>query len=1067
MAPHLHVAVDRVEALRALREPGPAIVVVPVRALVYPLAPRHAFDVARFDLRAGMTLRPDDLSGYLLSAGYVRADLVAEIGEFSRRGGIIDLYPLDADLPLRVEFWGDEVEALRRFDPATQRSQEAVEAAQVWPLREYPWDAAAFDRLRGAFEAIQEERRRARRAGRAALQADDLAERIESLRSGRTFAGFEACVRLVEKAPATLFDYAPDALLCIWEAGRVQSELESVCVEMHASVDLTEEFGLPPPEDLLHPREALQAAARRARLRISELGLEEEDRPARVACAPVASYRGRIQDLAKDLDAAPAGTVTLCLMETPGRVERLRELLSRYGPPPRVVVEQGRLSQGFVLTGSGLQVLTEKEVFGEHAEGERPRRKAAAFSPGFRDLKVGDLLVHVEHGLGRYGGVARVGEGETTRDFMLLFYEGNDKLYVPLDRLDLVQRYSGAHGHKPRLDRLGGTTWERTKKRVRKAMEDMAKDLLELYAARAAAKGHAFSHDTPWQKEFEDAFPFPLTPDQDKAASEAKADMERDAPMDRLICGDVGFGKTEVAMRAAFKAVMDGRQVAVLCPTTVLAFQHQTTFRDRFASWPATIEMMSRFRTPKEQKAVLEGTSHGKVDILIGTHRILSSDVQFRNLGLLIVDEEQRFGVAHKERIKTIKQNVDVLTLTATPIPRTLQMSLAGIRDMSVITTPPENRLAIQTSVVPFKEGIIATALRHELSRGGQVYVVHNRVESIGSMGNFLRKTVPEARIAIAHGQMSEGMLERTMIAFLKGEFDVLLATTIIENGLDIPRVNTIVVNRADRFGLAQLYQLRGRVGRSDRRAYAYLMVPGRKALTDVARRRLKALQEFTELGSGFRIAAMDLEIRGAGNLLGGEQSGHIAAVGFEMYCQLLERAVHELKGEKPAAESKVQINLGVDIRIPEEYIADFGERLVLYKEIASAPDEAQLERIGGRARDLYGALPPQADRLLALARLRIQADALRARAIELQRGGVVVRFGEDSPIDPQALVRLVASRPGLSLLPKGILRLDLPPGADDLRRVESVADLLRAIGPCDSLPASPDPPPRGGSERR
>jgi transcription-repair coupling factor (superfamily II helicase) len=412
--------------------------------------------------------------------------------------------------------------------------------------------------------------------------------------------------------------------------------------------------------------------------------------------------------------------------------------------------------------------------------------------------------------------------------------------------------------------------------------------------------------------------------------------------------------------------------------------------------------------------------------------------------------------VAHKERIKTIKKNVDVLTLTATPIPRTLQMSLAGIRDMSVITTPPENRLAIQTAVVPFKEGIVSSAVRHELQRGGQVYVVHNRVESIASMGKFLHRVVPEARIAVAHGQMSEGMLERTMIAFLRGEFDVLLATTIIENGLDIPRVNTIVVNRADRFGLAQLYQLRGRVGRSDRRAYAYLMVPGRKALTDIARRRLKVLQEFTELGSGFRIAAMDLEIRGAGNLLGGEQSGHIAAVGFEMYCQLLERAVQELKGEAPAPETKVQINLGVDIRIPEEYIGDFGERLVLYKEIASASDEAHLERISDRVRDLYGALPPQADRLLALARLRIQADALRARAIDLSRGGIEVRFGTDSPVDPQALVRLVGSRRGLSLLPKGLLRLDLPPSAGDLERIESVRDLLRAIRPCDSLPPSP-----------
>jgi transcription-repair coupling factor (superfamily II helicase) len=710
------------------------------------------------------------------------------------------------------------------------------------------------------------------------------------------------------------------------------------------------------------------------------------------------------------------------------------------------VVAPGRLSQGFALSGLGLQVFTEKEVFGEHAERETRRRKVAAFSPNFRDLKVGDLVVHVEHGVGKYGGIMRVGEGASQRDFMLLYYEGQDKLYVPVDRLDLVQRYSGVPGQKGRLDKLGGLGWERTKKRVRRAMEDMAKELLELYAARAAAKGHAFADDTPWQKEFEDAFPWPLTPDQEKAVKDVKADMERDTPMDRLICGDVGFGKTEVAMRAAFKAVMEGKQVAVLCPTTILAFQHLTTFRERFASWPTGIEMVSRFRSPKDAAAILDATAAGKIDLLIGTHRLLSQDVRFKTLGLLIVDEEQRFGVKHKEAIKAIKKNVDVLTLTATPIPRTLQMSLAGIRDMSVIETPPENRLAIQTSIVPFREGTIATSIRHELQRGGQIYFVHNRVESIGSMANFIRKIVPEARVAIGHGQMSEGMLERTMMSFVNGEADILLATTIIENGLDIPRVNTLIVNRADRFGLAQLYQLRGRVGRSDRRAYAYLMVPGRKSLTEVARRRLKALQEFTELGSGFRIAAMDLEIRGAGNMLGGEQSGHIAAVGFDMYCNLLEAAVRELKGEAPAPETKVQINLGVDIRLPEEYIADFGDRLVLYKEIASAADAAALDRIRERARDVYGEPPPQAERLLALARLRIEADAVRVRSIDLNRGGVQITFSPEAPPDPASIVRLVNGRRDVRLQPPAHLRLDLPTGAADMARIEAVRELLRAL---------------------
>jgi len=526
--------------------------------------------------------------------------------------------------------------------------------------------------------------------------------------------------------------------------------------------------------------------------------------------------------------------------------------------------------------------------------------------------------------------------------------------------------------------------------------------------------------------------------------------------MDRLICGDVGFGKTEVAMRAAFKAVMDGRQVAVLCPTTVLAFQHLNTFRERFASWPAQIDMISRFRSPKEQQAILKAAKEGKVDILIGTHRLLSKDVAFHRLGLLIVDEEQRFGVKHKESVKEMRKDVDVLTLTATPIPRTLQMSLGGIRDMSIIETPPENRLAIQTAVVPFKEGTIASALRHELQRGGQVYFVHNRVESIGSMANFLRRIVPEARVIVGHGQMSEGKLEQTMMAFVKGEADVLLATTIIENGLDIPRVNTLVVNRADRFGLAQLYQLRGRVGRSDRRAYAFLMVPGRKALSDVARRRLKALQEFTELGSGFRIAAMDLEIRGAGNLLGGEQSGHIAAVGFEMYVSLLERAVRELKGEAPQPETKAQINLNVDIRLPEEYVPDFGDRLVFYKEVASAPDQPTVDRLADRMRDLYGELPPQAQRLLALARLRIEADAVQAKTIDAVRGGVQIRLSESSPIPPETVVRIVNTRRHVRVVPPGLLRLDLPAEASDLERITEVRALLLDLGARDRLAASP-----------
>jgi len=1095
LSPHLRVACERVQALRALREPGGTIVVAPTRALIYPLAPPDVFDVYRFDLREGAPLKPDDLSGFLLGAGYVRVDLVSSMGEFSRRGGIVDYFPPEGSYPIRIEFWGEEVESLREFDPATQRSTGRVSAATVPPVREYPWSSEALDRLRAALEARRPGRTPSARA--LARGSDDLKTRLEALAAGATFRGFEACVRLIEDRPASLFDYAPGAIRVAWEPAQILSDLESVYVEMHASFDLSEDFGMPPPEELLLPREELQPQAKQAVLRLSELALEEgRSAVLHVPCAPARAYKGRIQDLAADLKQAPPRTTTLFLMESAGRSERLREVLREYdlpaalvagdaapgaevetgedaAPASRLLIAPGRLSQGFALPRIGLHVVTEREVFGEAVlEREPRRRKVAAFSPGFRDLKTGDLVVHVEHGIGRYAGIARVGEDGPSRDFMLLTYEGGDRLYVPIDRLDLVQRYSGVAGQKPRLDRLGGPGWERTQKKVKKAMREMGHELLQLYAERAAARGLAFSADTAWQKEFEDAFPYEETSDQEKSIREVKADMEKEVPMDRLICGDVGFGKTEVAMRAAFKAVADSKQVAVLCPTTVLAFQHLSTFRDRFSSWPVTIEMLSRFRSPREQTAILKAVAAGTIDILIGTHRLLSKDVRFSDLGLLVVDEEQRFGVAHKEAIKALKKDVDVLTLTATPIPRTLQMSLAGIRDMSVIETPPENRLAIQTSIAPFRDGVIATAIRNELKRGGQVYFVHNRVESIASMANFLRRLVPEVRLGVAHGRMSEAMLERTMIGFLNGEFDVLLATTIIENGLDIPRVNTIIVNRADRFGLAQLYQLRGRVGRSDRRAYAYLLVPERKALTPIARRRLKALQEFSELGSGFRIAAMDLEIRGAGNLLGSEQSGHIAAVGFEMYCRLLEQTVHELKGETPRAEVKAQINLGVDIKIPEEFIPEFNERLVLYKRISTATESEELGRIRDEIRDLYGEIPHQAENLLALAGVRMLADRLGVRAIDFGAGRVQVRFAGDAPVDPQVLVRLASERPGTSLTPGAVLRLEMEGtgGAArpvvERRRIETVLDLLKSIRPGGSMRAASQPttvgPPDG-----
>ena len=618
----------------------------------------------------------------------------------------------------------------------------------------------------------------------------------------------------------------------------------------------------------------------------------------------------------------------------------------------------------------------------------------------------------------------RIEVGFETQEFMELHYAGEDKLFVPVERLDLVQKYSGAA--RPSLDKLGGTTWEKAKTRVKKAMRDMAEELLKLYAARKAIQGHAFSPDSHWQQEFEDAFEWELTPDQQTAIADIKGDMETSVTMDRLLCGDVGYGKTEVAMRAAFKAVMDGKQVAFLAPTTVLAFQHLKTLRDRFAAFPVRIDMVSRFRSKAEQKQIVDDLQAGKIEIIVGTHRLLSKDVQFRDLGLLVVDEEQRFGVAHKERIKQIRKRVDVLTMTATPIPRTLNMSLAGIRDMSIIETPPKDRLSIQTNVVKFDQPVITRAIRTEIERGGQIYFVHNRVESIYSLGNLLTRLVPEARIAVAHGQMGEEELERVMVDFVAHKYDVLLATTIIENGLDISNANTIIVNRADRYGLSQLYQLRGRVGRSDRRAYAYLLIPPEDSLSPVAKKRLAAIREFSDLGSGFRVAALDLEIRGAGNLLGGEQSGHIEAVGFDMYMKLLEQTIKELKGEEIEDEIRANVNLRVDLRVDESYIPDMNQRLTVYRRMAAVRTAPELDKLMDEVRDRYGAPPVSVLNLAEYASIRLLADRLRVESVDREGQLVVLKFRPDAKLDPTWLFKVVQSRGDVALHPPATLKLDL-----------------------------------------
>ncbi len=760
-------------------------------------------------------------------------------------------------------------------------------------------------------------------------------------------------------------------------------------------------------------------------------------------------FSGRVADwIAEVKRARDQQELVVFVAASAGRAERMLEIARDYqiiaAPAERaedahtaaLIVAVGRLSRGFRLPGAPLSIYVETDVFDEDRRAPEQRRRSAtkAFLSDLRDLKVGDFVVHVDHGIGTFVGLKqiRLGAGEPQQEFMELRYAGDDKLFVPVERLDLVQKYTGAS--RPPLDKLGGTTWEKAKTRVKKAMRDMAEELLKLYAARKAVPGHAFAADTHWQQEFEDAFPYELTADQSTAIEDIKRDMETPMPMDRLLCGDVGYGKTEVAMRAAFKAVMDGKQVAVLAPTTVLTFQHVRTLRERFAGFPVRIDMVSRFRSRAEQKASLEDTAAGKVEVLVGTHRLLSKDVQFRDLGLLIVDEEQRFGVAHKEKIKQLRKRVDVLTMTATPIPRTLNMSLVGIRDMSTIETPPKDRLSIQTHVVKFDAEVIRRAVRHELERGGQVYVVHNRVESIYSIANLIARLVPEAKIGIGHGQMGEEQLEKTMLDFMAHAYDVLVATTIIENGIDIPNANTIVINRADRYGLSQLYQLRGRVGRSDRPAYAFLMIPPEEALSPVAKKRLAAIREFSDLGSGFRVAALDLEIRGAGNLLGGEQSGHMDSVGFEMYMKLLEDTVRELKGEEVEDDLRATVNLRVDLKIDEDYVPDMNQRLMVYRRIASARSEEEIDKVVAEVRDRYGPIPPSILNLADYGRIRVMADRLGIEAIDREGEKVVFRFRPQTTLDPAMLVQFVQRRPDVTLVPPSGVRLDLKHGAEPRR---------------------------------
>jgi transcription-repair coupling factor (superfamily II helicase) len=1019
MTPHFRVMAARARALHGAATGSARIIVASAAALLPRVSTPERLKKASIELKSGSEVEPLDLADLLVDAGFDRQDPVDEHGEFAVRGGIVDIFPAGDVQPVRLEFVGDMVESLRRYDPATQRSTERIDQLSIVPIRE------RFD-------------------------VEDSVSVIEFL----AVSGLKVLVSEAE-------------------------QVEEAAIKLRQQLDesfedaLTRRSAALPPTQLFADWEDL-APRLNAAPRLEELALENVEGIHHVSCQPALEFRGRVPDwIAEIRQARQRGDTVLFVAESTGRAERTVEILQEYDviaiPVDRaedvhvaaVLVGTGSLSRGFRLPGASLQIYSEADIFEEERRAPEKRKNLArTFLSDLRDLKVGDLVVHVDHGIGEFVGLKQLGVAGTTggvQEFLELRYAGDDKLFVPVERLDLVQKYTG--GTRPALDRLGGTTWEKAKTRVKKAMRDMAEELLKLYAQRRAVPGHSFAPDTHWQEEFEAAFPYELTADQVTAVTDIKKDMEAATPMDRLLCGDVGYGKTEVAMRAAFKAVMDGKQVAVLAPTTVLAFQHLKTLRDRFAGFPVTIDMVSRYRTKQETKEILTGVTTGKVDVIVGTHRLLSKDVVFKDLGLLVVDEEQRFGVAHKERIKQMRKKVDVLTMTATPIPRTLNMSLVSIRDMSIIETPPKDRLSIQTNVVKFDAQVIERAVRNELARGGQIYFVHNRVESIFSIGNLLQRLVPEARIVIGHGQMSEDELERAMLTFVERRADILLATTIVENGLDIPNANTIVINRADRYGLSQLYQLRGRVGRSDRPAYAYLLIPPQESLSPVARKRLAAIKEFSDLGSGFRVAALDLEIRGAGNLLGGEQSGHIDAVGFEMYMKLLEETVRELKGEEIEDDTRATVNLRIDLKIDDEYVPEMNQRLMVYRKVAAARTEPELEATLAEIRDRYGPPPDSVLNLAEYGRIRILADRLGVESLDREGRLVVIKFRANAKIDPMRLVKLVHEWPGAILAPPSSLKLDLEAPTEKLKAVAKPAPVKSVARPLGARPSTQGTP--------
>ncbi len=986
----------RLEALHMLRTAGsPVVVVTSILALIELLPPAEVLLEQYEYLIPGEEINLERLTRRLIERGYSRVSLVEEHGDFSQRGGILDVYSPLYKWPLRLEFFGDELESIRLFHPGTQRSMGTLEDVVLLPGSEIILDTKAKERAKKAvYEDVKSEKLTPA-AGNIWL---------ERIQEGHQMDYFEEVLPVFYEHTATLFNYLDSSMVLIWsDTNQIRKQLDDIYERLNQDSikSRSPHEWIRPAADLFQQRDRFELSAGDFQQvwtnslsgpPTSEKIFDVKARSHEDLALAISSHPTKerlLEPLARQFQKwQKEGVSSYLVCGHKEQAKRLAELLNGYDvdaifssmafgeesySAPVVKVLTGPLEKGFYWPEERLAVVCEEEIFGKRSRRRSKSAVAGIFLNSFRDLHVGDYVVHVDHGIGVYKELAHLSVGGAESDFLLLEYQGGDRLYVPVDKLQRVQKYLGIEGQDPRIDKLGGKSWETAKRKARESAERVAEELLNLYALRQVNEGFRYSSPDSFYREFEATFSYEETPDQLDAIEDVITDMTASRPMDRLICGDVGFGKTEVAVRAAFKAIMDGKQVAMLVPTTVLAEQHFQTFDERFKGFPVRVVSLSRFKSRAQQKQVLEGLKKGTVDLVVGTHRLLQSDVAFRDLGLLIIDEEHRFGVKHKEKLKQLRVSVDVLTLTATPIPRTLHMSLAGIRDLSTIETAPQDRRAIETYVCSYDEFTIREAIYSELKRNGQVFFVHNHVHSIHQMAATLNKLVPEARFGIAHGQMKERDLERVMLDFVHKELDVLVCTTIIESGLDIPAANTIIINRADKFGLAQIYQLRGRVGRSSEQAFAYLIIPGEHLISRDAQKRLRALMDFSELGAGFKIALNDLQIRGGGAILGASQSGHVAAVGYELYLELLEKTIREFKGEEIESETfDPEINVSLPVFLPDTYISDNDQRLLAYKRLATISEDADIDELTSEWRDRYGLLPESAKNLILLAKLRL-----------------------------------------------------------------------------------------------